>query len=101
MNEPNKGVIPYATPGTGAIEVEAPSWARHLFGLIVRTAGLAITLWGFYTVVYLAIHVAVNEPIYESRASMFMFAVFLLLAGFALLRGEWLVRFAYGPARLD
>ena len=85
-------VIPYATPARPIIT------ARDVFGIVVRTCGLAVAFWGLYTVYYLCSAAAISMPMGNySQASMSTFAAFLLLVGVALLKGEWLVRFAYGP----
>jgi hypothetical protein len=98
MDGPRERVLPYATPTTGSIDITVPTSGRALFGVVVRVAGLGITFWGLYTALYVFIHVTFNERMYgQSKASLVVLAVFLLLVGVALLRGEWLVRFAYGP----
>lgn len=71
--------------------------ARDLFGVVVRTFGLVMMLWGLYTLTYLINVRAVNAPTAgQPEGSFLITAAFCLLGGVALLRGEWLVRFAYG-----
>lgn len=89
MTEP---VIPYATP-----HEHHGLTARSLFGVVVRTIGLIMILWGLYTLTYLINVRAVNAPTAGQPVGSFLItAVFGLVVGLALLRGEWLVRFAYG-----
>jgi hypothetical protein len=71
--------------------------ARDLFGVIVRTFGLVMVLWGLYMLTYLVNVQAVNAPTRGQPVGSFLIiAAFLLVVGLALLRGEWLIRFAYG-----
>jgi hypothetical protein len=88
----NESTIPYATPEKGAIA------GRDVFGVIVRTVGLLLTLWGVYVAVYLGVVQAFNAPTADQpKESLAAFAVLWIVLGIALVRGEWLVRFAYGP----
>jgi hypothetical protein len=85
-------VIPYETPHD-----RRALTARDLFGVIVRTFGLVMVLWGLYTLTYLVNVQAVNAPTRGQPVGSFLItSAFWLVVGFALLRGEWLVRFAYG-----
>jgi hypothetical protein len=85
-------VIPYETPHD-----RRALTARDLFGVIVRTFGLLMVLWGLYTLTYLINARAVNAPTSGQPVGSFLItATFWLVGGFLLLRGEWLVRFAYG-----
>jgi hypothetical protein len=84
-------VIPYATS-----HERQGLTARSLFGVVVRTLGLVMILWGLYTLTYLINVRAVNAPTAGQPVGSFLItAVFCLVSGLALLRGEWLVRFAY------
>ena len=100
-DETHDSVVSYATPMREPYDATSVG-ARDLFGVVVRTAGLGITFWGVYTVFYLLMAVTTNTPLDgQTRGSMVLFAGFLLVAGFALLRGEWVVRFAYRLPRVD
>ncbi|HUR53050.1 MAG TPA: hypothetical protein VMZ71_02885 [Gemmataceae bacterium] len=89
MTEP---AIPYATPH------ERRPRPRDIFGVVVRTFGLAMVLWGMYTLAYLVNALAVKAPMAGQPVGSFLFtAAFWMTGGLALLRGEWVVRFAYGP----
>jgi hypothetical protein len=84
-------VIPYATPHRRGLT------ARELFGVVVRTLGLLMVLWGLYTLIYLINVRAVNAPSAGYPTGSFLItSTFWLVGGIVLLRGEWLVRFAYG-----
>jgi hypothetical protein len=89
LSEP---VIPYETPHD-----RHGLTARDLFSVVVRTIGLVMVLWGLYTLTYLLNVRAVNAPTAGQPVGSFLItAAFWLVGGLALLRGEWLVRFAYG-----
>ncbi len=90
MSEP---IIPYAT-----VE-RRPLSGRDLFGVVVRTIGVLLFLWGLYAAMY-ATAAGANTPVVgQSLASYWMFTAFAMGAGGALLKGEWLVIFAYGRDR--
>lgn len=94
-DESSERVISYATPMREPYDATAVG-ARDLFGVVVRSVGLGLTVWGAYSLFYLLLSVTVDAPLDgQTRGSMLLFAAFLLVAGFALLRGEWVVRFAY------
>ena len=90
MSEPT---IPYATPVRGGTP------ARDVFGVIVRTVGLLLTLWGVYAAAYAVIVEVFNAypPDGQPKESFVVFAAVWIMLGVALVKGEWLVRFAYGP----
>ena len=89
MTEP---VIPYETPHD-----RRALTARDLFGVVVRTFGLVMVLWGLYTFTYLINVRAVSAPTAGQPVGSFLITgLFWLVGGLALLRGEWLVRFSYG-----
>ena len=91
MSEP---VIPYATP-----QDRRGLTARDVFGVGVRMLGLVMVLWGLYTLTYLVTGVGVSAPTMGQAVGGFLSTeAFWLAGGVALLRGEWLVRFAYGGA---
>jgi hypothetical protein len=84
--------IPYETPHD-----RRGLTARDLFGVVVRTMGVVMVLWGLYTLAYVINVRAVNAPTEGQPVESFLItAAFWLVAGTALLRGEWLVRLAYG-----
>lgn len=88
MSEPP---IPYATPTRHGVT------ARDLFGVIVRVFGLLITVWGLYTVMYAGLMQMATLPSGGTSVGDFLvFGGLLTGAGISLVRGEWLVRFAYG-----
>jgi hypothetical protein len=84
-------VLPYETPSKPGLK------DRDLFGVIVRTFGLGMTIWGGYTATWLA-HASVAKTSLGTHppADYLIYAAFLLIVGVALLKGEWVVRFAYG-----
>lgn len=89
MSDP---VIPYAT----AHETRRFS-ERDAFGVVVRAAGLLMILWGFYTFMYLINVQVMHAPTGGHSVEIFLItATFWIVGGAALLRGEWLVRLAYG-----
>ena len=86
MNEP---VLPYEPP-------KHPSAGRQAFGVIVRTVGLLIPLYGIYTAFYGFSELAASLTGHYTPHVYFIFGALYLVVGAALIRGEWLVRFAYG-----
>lgn len=85
-------VIPYETPHD-----RRALTARDLFGVIVRTFGLMMVLWGLYTLTYLVNVQAVNAPTRGQPVGSFLIsAAFWLVGGLVLLRGNWVVGFSYG-----
>jgi hypothetical protein len=83
--------IPYAQRASTSIT------ARDLFGVIVRVIGLALTLWGLYTLFYTLGMVVLGYP--RGGFGVFnvlIFGIGMAAVGVCLLKGEWLVRFAYG-----
>jgi hypothetical protein len=71
--------------------------ARGLFGVIVRTLGLLMILWAFYTLAYFVnVRVFSAPTAGQPLGGFLLLAVFWLIAGLALLRGEWVVTMAYG-----
>jgi hypothetical protein len=85
--------LPYATP----TNPQNPNPSRQIFGVIVRTVGLLVGLYGLYM---LLIGVtAVVGLAYEGSLTPGMYVVygvFWVGAGAALLRCDWLLWFAYG-----
>ena len=70
--------------------------ARDAFGVVVRTIGLLIVIFGVYTVLYLVADLAGLISGSHSRLSLLVFSAMYLAAGMALIRGEWVVNVAYG-----
>lgn len=84
--------IPYATPARASLG------PRELFGVVVRTVGLILCLWGVYSFFYATAAVLLRfNPGYANPTTV-LFGVAYLLAGLALLKGDWIVNFAYGRA---
>jgi hypothetical protein len=69
----------------------------RVFGIIVRTIGLIVGLYGLYCLWYMLMRsfgmsTRANLP----PTSAFMFGVFYLVLGVVILRkADWVVRFAY------
>ena len=88
--------LPYAVPANQ----ENSNPLRHVFGVIVRTVGLLLAVYGLYFLL-----IAVTGKIglaYEGSVgpeTYFVYAVFWIAVGAALLKCGWLLRFAYGRAR--
>ena len=85
-------VIPYASR-----EVRS-NVGREVFGVIVRTVGFLLTLYGVYCAVYFALLKVVSVPSPPSypHGWLIVFGVLYVVAGVVLLKGEWIVRLAYG-----
>jgi hypothetical protein len=68
--------------------------------VIVRTLGLLLIAWGAYCLVYLLNVGLTGAPSGGQPVASFVVVSGVFLAvGVLLLRGEWVVRFAYGPER--
>ena len=72
--------------------------ARQVFGVLVRTFGLTLTLYGlydgFYTVMRL---IGIPTPYQVAPLTTAVVGCVFLLVGVMLTRwAEWVVRFAYG-----
>jgi hypothetical protein len=75
---------------------------RQIFGVIVRTFGLILVLWGIYCVSYIAVSSGFQLPASDySTMTLAVYGVLYLGAGVAMLKGEWIVRFAYDEKRTD
>jgi hypothetical protein len=91
----SESVLPYEGPA-----LVRGLTAGEVFGVVVRTFGLIILLWAFYTLVYFVGVLVAQAPTGgQTPGSLLMMAAFLFTAGVALLRGDWLVRLAYGKGR--
>jgi hypothetical protein len=68
---------------------------RQAFGVVVRAFGLFVMLYGIYGGSYTIAHLlGVGRSAIPAE---FIFSVFFLLLGLALILGaEWVVRLAYG-----
>jgi hypothetical protein len=75
-----------------------PLTGQDIFGVVVRSSGLAIAVWGFYTAIYMLGQALLGFPLsgYKTIYGGLVMAGVWLAVGVSLLRGEWLVRFAYG-----
>ena len=85
-------VIPYASR-----EVRS-NVGREVFGAIVRSIGLVLTLYGIYCAAYFALMKVLSIPGSPSypHAWLIAFGVMYVVAGVVLFKGEWIVRLAYG-----
>jgi hypothetical protein len=89
----SKDPLPYATPASRP----ATSTASQVFGVIVRTVGLLLAVYGL-SFLLLAVIAKIGFA-YEGSLppeTYFVYAVFWLGVGAALMKCGWLVRFAYG-----
>lgn len=92
MSEP---VLPYEGPA-----LVRGMTASEVFGVVVRTFGLILLLWAAYTAVYFVSVVVTEAPTNGQPPGSFLITgAYLLVAGVALLRADWLVRLAYGKGR--
>lgn len=89
----NDQTLPYAVPATQ----QSPNLVRQIFGLIVRTLGLLLAVYGL-SMLLIAITAKIGMTYDGSLTpdAYFVHAVFWVGIGVALLRCEWLLRFAYG-----
>jgi hypothetical protein len=75
---------------------------REIFGVVVRSFGLLLLLWGLYCLGFAAVsfgaHLVQSE---YSNIAFLTFGVLYVGVGLALLKGEWLVRFAYDVRKSD
>ena len=89
----SKDPLPYATPESRP----AASIASQIFGVIVRTVGLLLALYGLYMLLIAA--TAIIGMSYEGSLTPETYAVhgvFWVGVGAALPRCKWLLWFAYG-----
>ena len=69
---------------------------RELFGVIVRTFGLSMAIYGLWYLVYgIAQAASMSEPTYPTGDFVISGALFTLVGGFLLLGGGVVVRIAY------
>ena len=85
--------IPYATVERRGIT------ARDLFGVVVRTIGLLLLMWGAYSILYVGLMSLGMLNGGYSRANLISWGIMLVVVGAAFLRGEWVVWLAYGTQR--
>jgi hypothetical protein len=71
---------------------------RKLFGVAVRVVGLWLAAYQGLVDLFAAIATAADQRMTNgySAEHRLLVGVFTLIMGVALLKGEWLVRFAYG-----
>ena len=84
-------VLPYETP----TDFREP-FGRAIFGVVVRSIGLIVAVYGFYCLVYACLYAF--EAVRGVGPGGYGFAIIgatFLAAGVTLIKGEWLVRFAY------
>lgn len=89
MDDP---VIPYASVAHRGLT------ARDVFGVVVRSIGLVILVWAFYCLMYLLNINLMSAPAgQQPTGSYLLMSGVYVVVGLAMLKGEWLVRIAYGP----
>jgi bacteriorhodopsin len=75
---------------------------REIFGTIVRTFGLILMLWGIYCIAYIAAVAGFQIPQTDySTTTYAVFGILYLGIGIGMLKGEWIVRFAYDEKRAE
>lgn len=82
-------VLPYEPAKT------SPS-GREAFGVVVRTVGLLISVYGAYVLLYLVLGLIVPLAVRHDRQTQLIYGLVCFGWGLTLIRGEWLVRLAYG-----
>ena len=71
---------------------------RKIFGLLVRVAGIAMVVYALgYLQGALSMYTGAMASTGYSSVAYLIAGGFALLAGVVFIRGEWIVRFAYGP----
>ncbi|HXE54279.1 MAG TPA: hypothetical protein VN541_14745 [Tepidisphaeraceae bacterium] len=73
-----------------------PPIGRQVFGVIVRVIGLLVALWGVLALAWAAGETRFALVGHYTPATYLIFGLVYLALGILLIRGEWLVRFAYG-----
>ena len=71
---------------------------RKIFGLVVRVMGIALAIYGIMDL-YSALSIWADAQQHTHPASIAAYSVagsLAFITGAALVRAEWLVRFAYG-----
>lgn len=86
MSDP---VLPYEPPKPRHL-------GRQIFGVIVRTVGLVVGIYGIYSVIFAAVSFEVSLSVPYANRTYALFGIIYLALGIALIRGEWVVTFAYG-----
>ena len=90
--------VPYATPVHPARDAERIR-PRDVFGIIVRTTGFLIALYGSYLILWGLASLPPTSPIHADSRDYFISGFYMTFGGAALLRGGWVVFLAYGPDR--
>jgi hypothetical protein len=89
----SKDPLPYATPATPPQQ----SAARQVFGVIVRSTGLVLALYGLYLLLAaVTSKLGMATDLTLPEENYFVYGVFWMLVGASLIKGGWLVRLAYG-----
>lgn len=88
-------ILSYATP-----QSENRGWTvRDVFGLIVRTLGLILATYGAYGIAFSAVTAifSFSGGLPTMAIEGFLGGAIELAIGLFLLRGNWILRFAYSP----
>lgn len=86
----NENAISYA------VKEHAPVSARDIFGVVVRTIGLLIAIYGMYDwcwAIALLLRLVVGHFPFETHT---IFGAMYFGFGVVMLRGSWIVSLAYG-----
>jgi hypothetical protein len=93
IDDVSDDTLPYALPA----RQQNSTPARQVFGVIVRTVGLLLAVYGLY---FLLVAVSAKVGLaYDGSLTpdvYFVYGVFWVGVGAALLKCGWLLRFAYG-----
>ena len=82
--------LPYATPVNKAY---AQSVGRQIFGVVVRTAGLLLAIYGAYELIAVAVVFLFSS--YGQPTAFFQAAFCAAVGVLLLLRGGWLINLSY------
>lgn len=84
-------VLPYQSPESPTSPSEK---AREVFGVIVRTAGIIALLYGLSLLAEGFLEMGFPAELW--RVLRLLPGIFLIITAIAMIRGERIVRFAYG-----
>jgi hypothetical protein len=80
-----------------ASKTSPPITPKDIFGIAVKTVGLCIVVYGFYTIFYgVAGEIWGLFPTAHGTWVYVIFAAAYILFGLALMRTKWIADFAYG-----